>query len=144
MDLVTIAGKVSHLNRVSSVTGGGGGAVETEHETTLRVDGRHVKVDGAMSWASNDDHVVMVGSEIDGVFEPLAIRNDTSGYESYAEARSYTFAIVLLLLGIFTFFITTAMGAWLIWGINKQKKLNAEAKRRLHSIPRVPAAPATS
>lgn len=144
MGLVAIAGEVSHLTRVSSTTGGGGGAaVSTSHQTTLRVNGRHVKVEGAMSWASNDDYVAIVGVEEDGVLEPLAIRNDTSGYESYAEANSYTLAIVLLFLGFFTFFITTAIGAWLIWGIKKQKKLNAEAKRRLHSIPHASATSAT-
>jgi hypothetical protein len=144
MDLVAIAGKVSHLNRVSSITGGGGAAVETEHETTFRVNGRHVVVGDAVTWASDGDHVAIVGTETDGVLEPLAVRNDTSGYEGYAEARSYTFAIVLLFLGVFTFFITTAIGAWLIWGIARQKRINAEARRRLNSIPRAAAVSAAS
>lgn len=135
MGLIAVAGKVSHLNRVTSVTGGGGGAVETEHRTSFRLDGRQVVVDESMGWASNDDYIAMVGTEDYGIFEPLAVRNDTSGFEGYTEARSYTLAIVLLFLGIFTFFITTAMGLWLIWGIKKQKKLNAEAKRILRSIP---------
>jgi len=144
MGLVAIAGEVSHLTRVSSTTGGGGGAaVSTSHQTTLRVNGRHVKVEGSMSWASDGDHVAIVGVEEKGVLEPLAIRNDSSGYESYAETNSYTFAIVLLFLGVFTFFITTAIGAWLIWGIKEQERLNAEAKHRLHSIPRASATSAT-
>lgn len=138
MSLVAVTGKVSHLNRVSSITGGGGGTnVGTSHQTTLRVNGRHIKVDGPMSWVADDDHIAIVGLEEEGVLEPLAVRNDTSGYESYAEARSYGFfLILLLLLGFFTFFITTAIGVWWIWGIEKQKKLNAEAKQMLHDIPR--------
>lgn len=143
MNLITITGKVSHLNSVASITGGGGAALETVHRTTFRVDGRHVEVEGPMSWASNDDYVAIVGVEQDGVLEPLASRNDTTGYETYAGARSYTLAVVLIFLGFFTFFITAAMGAWLIWGINKRKKLIAEATRRLHSIPRVTAAATT-
>lgn len=137
MSLIAVAGKVSHLNRVSSISGGGGGgAVSTSHQTTLRVDGRQVKVYGSMSWAADDDYVAIVGVEEEGVLEPLAIRNDTSGYESNAEAKSYTFAILCLFLGFFTFFITTAFGAWLILGIKKRKKLIAEAKQMLHDIPR--------
>lgn len=137
MSLVAVTGKVSHLNRVSSITGGGGGTdVETSHQTTLRVNGRHVKVEGPMSWVADDDHIAIVGVEEEGVLEPLAVRNDTSGYKSNAETRSYTFAIVCLFLGFFTFFVTTAFGIWLIWGIKKQKKLIAEAKQMLHDIPR--------
>jgi hypothetical protein len=140
MSLVAITGKVSHLNRLSSVSGGGGGtAVSTSYQTTLRVDGRHVKVNGSMSWVADDDYIAIVGIEDEGVLDPLAIRNDSSGYESYAETKSYTFAIVCLILGFFTFFITTAIGAWLIFGIQKQKKLNAEAKQMLHEMPRTQA-----
>ena len=137
MSLIAVTGKVSHLNRISSISGGGGSTdVETSHQTTLRVNGRHVKVEGSMSWASNDDHIAIVGVEEAGVLELLAIRNDTSGYESHAEASSYTLAIVLLFLGFSTFFITTAIGAWLIWCIKKRKKFIAEAKQMLHGIPR--------
>lgn len=140
MSLVTVVGKVSNPNRVSTISGGGGGTdVSTSHQTTLRVDGRQVKVDDPMSWVADDDYVAMVGEEKDGVLEPLAIRNDTSGYERSAEASSYGFSILLIVLGVIFIpagLFTIPLGAWLIWGIKKRKKLIAQAKQMLHEIPR--------
>ena len=126
MSLMKIAGKVSHLDRISTtgVSGSNGAvAISTSHQTTFRVNGCQVSVRGPMTWVANDDHIAMVGVDDFGFLDPLAVRNDTSGYESYAETRTYTLAIVLLFLGFFTFFITTAIGVWLIWGIKKRKKL---------------------
>jgi hypothetical protein len=141
MSLVAVVGKVSHLNRISSTSGGGGGGtdVSTSHQTTLRVDGRHLKVDGPMSWAADDDYVAIVGEEKEGVLEPLAIRNDTSGYEGSGKASSYGLSILLIVVGVIFIpagLFTIPFGAWLIWGIKKREKLIAQAKQMLHEIPR--------
>lgn len=139
MTLVTYAGKVSHLNRISSTSGGGGGSeVSTSHQTTLRIDGRPVKVASAMSWAADEDYVAIVGEENNGVLEPLAVRNDTSGYASSAEAASYGFSIVLIVLGIILIpvgLFTIPFGIWLIWGIKKRKKRIEQANDLLNKIP---------
>jgi hypothetical protein len=138
MSLIVVAGKVSHITRVSSTDGAGRDgsiSIGTSHQTTFRINGRHVKVKGPMSWVSDDDHITIVGVEEGGVLEPLAAHNHTSGHETYAEASSYTLAIVCLFLGFFTFFITTAIGVWLIWGIKKQKALISKAKQMLHANP---------
>ena len=148
MDLVAIAGKVSHVNRIlqSVSEDGGGGASTTAYETTMRIDGQHVKIGDACEWASDGDHVAIVGEESDGKLLPLAIRNDTSGYESVTEPRfSYGFAIGLIVVGILTLafmfgFLLIAWGMWLIFRIRKNKALFAEAIRRLDAIPRASAA----
>lgn len=140
MSLVTVVGKVSHLNRVSTVSGGGGGTdVSTSHQTTLRVDGRYVKVDGSMNWAADDDYVAIVGEEKEGVLEPMAMRNETSGYESSATASSYGFSILLIVVGVIFIpagLFTIPFGAWLIWGIKKREKLIAQAQQMLQKVPR--------
>jgi hypothetical protein len=86
--------------------------------------------------------VAIVGEKREGQLVPLAIRNDTTGYERIAEVSySYGFAIAMIVLGVVLFALITgifmiAWGLCLIFKINRDKKVIAEAKRRLHGIPR--------
>jgi len=145
MNLVAIAGKVSHINRIAS-TEDDGGRITTTHETTLRVDGRHVQIGDACNWLSDGDHVAIVGHESGGELVPVAIRNDTTGYENIAEVRSsYGFGILMIVLGVILFALIIGIfmigwGIWTIFRVNRDKKIISEATRRLHSIPRVVAA----
>lgn len=144
MDLVAIAGTVSHVNRLVAAVGE---APTASYVTTLRIDGRHVEIADRCTWASVGDHVAIVGEEGPDGLIPLAVRNDTSGYEGLSEAsHSYGFAILMIVLGIVLFALIIgifllAWGLFLLFKIRKDKKVIAEAQRRLDSLPRASAAP---
>jgi len=145
MNLVAIAGKVSHINRTLSTVEGDGSGLGTTYATTLRIDGRHVEIDDVCRWASNDDYVAIVGEMRGHELVPLAIRNDTTGLESIGEvSSSYGRAILLIVGGIvlFALIIGIFMIAWGLWSIvriKRDRKVIAEAKRRLDAIPRAVA-----
>lgn len=87
--------------------------------------------------------MAIVGEEIGGVLRPLAIRNDSTGYESIAKVSSYKFAALMIFSGVLLFALIVgifmiAWGIWLIVKIGKEKPLIAEAERMLRSIPRAP------
>lgn len=144
MNLITIAGKVSHVNRIAS-TLDDGGRIVTNYVTALRIDGRHVEISDDVSWAAEGDHVAIVAEQgVDGLV-PLAIRNDTTGYEDVSEvSSSYGFAVLMIVLGVVLVALIIgifmiAWGLWTIYKVNTDKKVIAEAKRRLDSIPRARA-----
>lgn len=143
MNLVEAAGKVSHLNRISTTSGGGGGsAVDTSFVTTFRVDGRQYQINGACHWMDNNDYVAIVGRDSGGVLVPLAIRNDTSGYENIAEPASLKAAILWIVFGVLLIALMVgifmiAWGIWSVISINQDKKYIAEAERRLRNIPQM-------
>ncbi len=58
MDLVAIAGKVSHVNHLLSATDGT--SLGTEYTTTMRIVGRQVQIDDVCTGAPDDDHVAIV------------------------------------------------------------------------------------
>jgi hypothetical protein len=146
MDLVAIAGKVSHVNRLLSATDGT--SLGTEYKTTMRIDGRQVQIDDACTWAADGDHVAIVGRLSDGEIMPLAIRNDTSGFEGTAEVRSsYGFAALMivlgmLLVGLIIGIFMMAWGIFLVVRVWRDRRDFAEARRMLNSIPRMSATPA--
>lgn len=143
MSLIAVAGKVSHINRIASRAERSGGDIEISYDTTLRVNGRHVKMEGDCSWASDNDHVAIVGQEIDGELVPLAIRNDTTGYEHIEEVSSSNgFAILMIVLGVVLIGLIIGIfmigwGIWLLFKVNREKQAIAEARRMLQGIPRV-------
>jgi SAM-dependent methyltransferase len=145
MKLVSVAGKVSHINRIPRVTGGAGSAISTEYMTSMRVGGQQVEMSGACSWVSENDYVAIVGEELDGELLPVAIRNDTSGYVSMPEVSySYGSAILLIVLGVLLLALMIGIfmigwGVWRIFKIQRDKKVCAEAERILRSIPRASA-----
>lgn len=142
MDLVAIAGKVSHINRTLSTIAGDGSGLGTTYSTALRIDGRHVEIDDTCQWVSNDDYVAIVGEMRGHELVPLAIRNDTTGFERIGEVpSSYGRAFLLIVLGIVLFALIIgifmiAWGLWSIFRVKRDKKVLAEAKRRLDAIPR--------
>ncbi|MBD5780972.1 hypothetical protein IEN85_15840 [Pelagicoccus sp. NFK12] len=150
MKLASFSGKVSHVNRTSHTYGGGsGGEVQTSHNTTLRLDGRHVELQGSATWLSEDDLVVIVAEESQGSIEPLAVRNETTGYESVQGHASYKIAIVLIVIGVFSAPVVIgwpimALGAWFLSVGMKRNKLINEAASTLRKIPSPSGAQASS
>lgn len=147
MNLVAVAGKVSHVNRIVSRLEGDRSNLEATYVTTLRVGGRQLKIGEDCSWVADNDHVAIVGTEIDDELLPWAIRNDTSGYVSIAEpSSSYGFAILMIVLGIALFALIIGIfmlgwGLWSLFKVNKDKQTIAEARRLLDSLPREAATP---
>lgn len=145
MDLVALAGKVSHVNRLIMTMGDAEDALGTRYTTTLRIDGQHVEIDDQCTWVSDGDHVAVVGKNGPDGLILLAFRNDTTGYEGLAEpASSYGFAITMIVLGVVLFALIIgifmfAWGLWRLYTVNRDKKAIADAQRRLDSLPRASA-----
>lgn len=145
MELTSVSGKVSYFDRVSSVHGGQGeSAVKTAHAASFRLDGRHVDLQGSASWVSDGDHVAIVGEVEQGRLEPLAVRNDTTGYERSEPPASYALSIVTIVAGVLTLgfmvgFLLIPFGIWLLLGARKRRRRVAEAVALLQAIPRSPS-----
>ncbi|WP_309025602.1 hypothetical protein [Pelagicoccus sp. SDUM812002] len=143
MKLTAISGKVSHVVRTTSTGGGGtkGAPVGTAHNTAFRLDGRQIQIQGSVSWLSEGDHVTIIGEAQGSNIEPLAARNDTSGYESIDGHVSKKISIFLIVIGVITIPIfigwpVLALGTWFLSvGMKKNKQID-EAATILRGIPR--------
>jgi hypothetical protein len=76
-----LKGTVTAARATTAISGGGNdSAVQTTHILLFRVDGRQAKISASSpAMMSDNDAVVLAGTEKNGAFVALAYRNETTG-----------------------------------------------------------------
>lgn len=121
-------GVVTHLNRVTNMSGGGSISGSTTHEDRFRVEGKPFALRGTYT-LSDGDQVAEVGFNDGNVNRVFALRNFTTGTNvSFATVKkSYVYAcfglgvLLLPLFGIGLIFI--ALGVFGLRRLSRQNNL---------------------
>jgi hypothetical protein len=104
MAITTISGEVSHFqqsSQTSGFVGHQGGAINTIQVQNFRIGNRPVTFKFTEGGVSNGDVVTVAGTEKNGTFRGLSLRNETTGATLKAPTTLvYLVAICSLLLGI--------------------------------------------
>ncbi len=125
MGLTTLSGPVSgirHSTETRGVVGRNGGSVKTGQVIAFRVGDRSAQIKLADVPDIRDwDEVTLAGSEKNGVFKALALRNDkTRAVYSIPTTVGYLMGALLVALGIMTLFILVGVvfiagGLWTLY-----------------------------
>lgn len=128
-----LTGAVTHLERITSTTGSmqnGNGQIRTDHVTTFRLDNRPVRFNGVPDLGANEN-ATAAGYARNGIFDALAVRNESTGLVYGHSGMALMVAGVILgLLGFFTLsvligWVILPMGAWL--GLKGYRQREARA-----------------
>ncbi|MFN3514959.1 MAG: hypothetical protein ACK41C_18070 [Phenylobacterium sp.] len=125
MALSTLTGAVSgirHSTETRGTVGRNGGSVHTGQVIAFRVDDRSAQIKLAdVPDIRDGDQVTLAGSEKNGVFKALALRNDqTRAVYSIPTTAGYMMGAALIVLGVLTLFILVGVvfiagGAWTLY-----------------------------
>ncbi|MBL8264910.1 hypothetical protein [Steroidobacter sp.] len=125
MGLTTLSGVVSgirHSTETRGTVGRNGGSVKTGQVIAFRVDGRSAQIKlPDVPDVRDGDEVTLAGSEKNGVFKALALRNDkTRAVYSIPTVVGYLMGATLIALGAMTLFILIGVifiagGLWTIY-----------------------------
>lgn len=125
MAITTLTGAVSgirHSTETRGTVGRNGGSVKTGQVIAFRVDDRSAQIKLAdVPDIRDGDQVTLAGSDKNGVFKALALRNDKTGaVYSIPTTVGYLMGATLIALGIMTLFILVGVvfiagGAWTLY-----------------------------
>lgn len=125
MGLTTLSGPVSgirHSTETRGTVGRDGGSVKTAQVISFRVGERSAQIKLAeVPDLREGDEVTLAGSEKQGVFRALALRNDkTRAVYSIPTWVGYLMGATLVALGLMTLFILVGVvfiagGAWTLY-----------------------------
>ncbi|MEW5683794.1 MAG: hypothetical protein AB1942_02635 [Pseudomonadota bacterium] len=125
MAITTLTGAVSgirHSTETRGTVGRNGGSVKTGQVIAFRVDDRSAQIKLAdVPDIRDGDQVTLAGSDKNGVFKALALRNDKTGaVYSIPTTVGYLMGATLIALGVMTLFILVGVvfiagGAWTLY-----------------------------
>ena len=125
MAITTLTGAVSgirHSTETRGTVGRNGGSVKTGQVIAFRVDDRSAQIKLAdVPDIRDGDQVTLAGSDKNGVFKALALRNDKTGaVYSIPTTVGYLMGVTLIALGVMTLFILVGVvfiagGAWTLY-----------------------------